>query len=152
MNDVTRRLKECFDESGMSYGELSEKTGIAKSVLQRYVTGRTEKIPLTRMKTIAQALGVPATYIMGWSEKPIESKREEHKAQETTLTDRDLDAIAQRVVSFQSPNSEAPRTVEARIVSFAMDQLPQEERERLLAMFRAMYSNHPELFKREEKQ
>ena len=34
MNDVNRRLKEAFDRSGLSYGELSDKTGLAKSVLQ----------------------------------------------------------------------------------------------------------------------
>ena len=39
-----------------------------------------------------------------------------------------------------------PRTVEARIVSFGMDRLPQEDRERLLAMIRAMYANRPDLF------
>lgn len=38
------------------------------------------------------------------------------------------------------------RTVEARIVSAAMDQLPQEDREKLVAMVRAMYANRPEIF------
>ena len=70
---------------------------------------------------------------------------EERTHGRTTLTDHDLDAIAQRVASVQT-SAAAPKTVEARIVSFGIDQLPQEERERLLNMFRAMYSNHPELF------
>lgn len=43
-------------------------------------------------------------------------------------------------------NDIKPRTVEARIVSFGMDQLPQEDREKLLAVVRAMYSNKPDLF------
>lgn len=42
------------------------------------------------------------------------------------------------------------KTVEARIVSFGMDQLPQEDRETLLNVFKAMYASKPELFKRGE--
>lgn len=71
MSDVNRRLKEAFDRSGLSYGELSDKTGLAKSVLQRYLTGATEKIPLSRMEAIAKALGVSASYIMGWQDDPM---------------------------------------------------------------------------------
>lgn len=39
-----------------------------------------------------------------------------------------------------------PRTLEARIVSGGMDQLPQEDREQILSVIRAMYSKRPELF------
>ena len=42
--------------------------------------------------------------------------------------------------------AERPRTVEARIVSGGMDKLPKEQREQVLAVVRAMFSNHPELF------
>ena len=44
----------------------------------------------------------------------------------------------------------APKTIEARIVSFGMDQLPQEERERIINVLQAMYTNNPDLFKRSE--
>lgn len=40
----------------------------------------------------------------------------------------------------------SPRTIEARIVSGGMDQLPQENREQILNMLRGMYINKPELF------
>ena len=40
----------------------------------------------------------------------------------------------------------APKTRQARIVSGAMDKMPEEERDRILAVFMAMCSNHPELF------
>ena len=43
-----------------------------------------------------------------------------------------------------------PKTIEAKIVSFAMDQLPQEERDRIINVLSAMYTNNPELFKRSE--
>lgn len=42
--------------------------------------------------------------------------------------------------------SDRPRTLEARIVSGGMDKLPKEQREQVLAVVRAMFANHPELF------
>lgn len=42
----------------------------------------------------------------------------------------------------------APKTIEARIVSFGMDQLPQTEREKILFALQTMYANNPELFKK----
>ena len=39
-----------------------------------------------------------------------------------------------------------PRTLEARIISGGVDQLPQDERDRILSVLQAMYSNYPDLF------
>ena len=46
--------------------------------------------------------------------------------------------------------SSAPQTLEARIVSGGMDKLPQEQREQILNVVRAMFIQHPELFNNEE--
>ena len=45
----------------------------------------------------------------------------------------------------------APKTIEARIVSGGMDKLPKEQREQILNVLRAMFSNHPELFQEGEE-
>ena len=39
-----------------------------------------------------------------------------------------------------------PRTLQARIISGGVDQLPQDERDRILSVLQAMYSNYPDLF------
>ena len=39
-----------------------------------------------------------------------------------------------------------PRTLEARIISGGVDQLPKDERDRILSVLQAMYSNYPDLF------
>lgn len=39
-----------------------------------------------------------------------------------------------------------PQTIEAQIVSGGMDRLQKEQREQILAVVRAMFSKHPELF------
>lgn len=49
------------------------------------------------------------------------------------------------------PAVDAPRTIEARIVSGGMDRLPKENREQILGVVRAMFSNHPELFTEGER-
>lgn len=66
MSDISERILPCLKSSGISYAELSVRTGIPKSALQRYCTGITEKIPLDRLKKIANALDIPVTYFLGW--------------------------------------------------------------------------------------
>ena len=48
----------------------------------------------------------------------------------------------------EEEHPQQPRTLEARIVSFGMDQLPQAEREKILQVLQAMYNNNPDIFKR----
>ena len=66
MSELSNRILKLLEEKNISYGELSKRTGIPKSALQRYAMGETEKIPIDRIKTIAKALGVSATYLLGW--------------------------------------------------------------------------------------
>ena len=71
MNDISRRILAHITEKDISYGELSNLTGIPKSALQRYATGETEKIPLDRLQRIADAIGVTAAYLMGWEDPAL---------------------------------------------------------------------------------
>ena len=66
MSDISKRILSIIMEKDISYGELSDKTGIPKSALQRYATGQTEKIPIDRLQIIASALGSTPEYLMGW--------------------------------------------------------------------------------------
>lgn len=70
MSEISERILSIILDKDISYGELSEKTGIPKSALQRYATGQTEKIPIDRLQTIASALGTTAPYLMGWERSP----------------------------------------------------------------------------------
>ena len=65
--DICHRLFVAIEKSGMSYGEIAEKTGIPKSAVHRYATGLTTKIPLDRLQAIARVVGTPAEEIMGWN-------------------------------------------------------------------------------------
>ena len=68
MSEISKRLLQLIEDNDISYGELSKKTNIPKSALQRYATGETEKFPITRIEVIAKALNTTAQFIMGWDE------------------------------------------------------------------------------------
>lgn len=68
MSDISKRILDIILSKEISYGELSDKTGIPKSALQRYATGQTEKIPIDRLEIIARAIGTTAAYLMGWED------------------------------------------------------------------------------------
>ncbi|MBP3649464.1 MAG: helix-turn-helix transcriptional regulator [Clostridia bacterium] len=67
---VMERLAQAFKRSGLSYSEFEKTTGIPKATLQRYVTGKTEKIPMDAMEIMAKALNVDPAYLMGWRNSP----------------------------------------------------------------------------------
>ena len=83
MSDVSDKILRLIESQGVSYGTLSEMTGIPKSALQRYATGETVKIPMPRISEIANALGTTAEYLLGWDEQ----KNQEVSAATENLSD-----------------------------------------------------------------
>ena len=68
---VSDRILKQMKLRGLSYGELSAATGLAKSAIHRYATGQTDKVPTEALEKLARALGVPPAYLTGWeSERP----------------------------------------------------------------------------------
>lgn len=82
MSDIAKRILDTMRARDLSYADLSSKTGISKSALQRYATGNTPKIPMDRMEAIADALGVSPAYLMGW-EDLLSHAREDSSAGRT---------------------------------------------------------------------
>lgn len=46
IEDIRKRLKAAYDNSKITYDKLEAITGIGHSVINRYLTGKTKKIPL----------------------------------------------------------------------------------------------------------
>lgn len=102
---IMERLELAFRKSKMSYLEFEKATGIAKATLQRYVTGKTEKIPMDAVEIMAKALGVSAPYLMGWESQPSDRIHEiseslQHNPKlgllfdrSRKMSERDLDAV-----------------------------------------------------------
>lgn len=66
MSEISEKILELINRNNISYGELSKITGIPKSALQRYATGETQKIPISRLELIAKHLHTTVSYLMGW--------------------------------------------------------------------------------------
>ena len=73
MSEISDRILALILKKDVSYGELSRRTGIPKSALQRYATGDTPKIPLDRIAAIAKALDTTPAYLMGWNSLDLPS-------------------------------------------------------------------------------
>lgn len=64
------RLLTLMKANKMSYNDLAEITHVHKSTLQRYFTGKTQKIPIERLWPIAFALNTTPQYLMNETDDP----------------------------------------------------------------------------------
>lgn len=67
---ISDRIRAQMQLLNLSYGELAEKAGLAKSAVHRYATGLTDKVPTEALEKMARALGVSPAYLIGWEERP----------------------------------------------------------------------------------
>lgn len=58
-----RRLTELMDCQNITYVRLGELTGVAKSSIQRYLTGQTVKIPIDFFEKVAKVTNTPVDYL-----------------------------------------------------------------------------------------
>lgn len=63
---TSKRLRDLIEKSEYSYEQLETLSGVKKSSLQRYASGRTVKIPVDAIEKVAPFLGASASQIMGW--------------------------------------------------------------------------------------
>lgn len=74
------RLQKAVNESALSIREIEKRSGVTRSTIQRYLTGDISKMPVDKFKAIADAIGVPPEYILGWEDAspellPIKKKK-----------------------------------------------------------------------------
>lgn len=92
---ISDNLKIIREKNDLSYAELSQLTGIAKSTLQRYETGTTSKIPLDVIVKISHALKVSPEILLGWSNDTINDQKETKKQQLTPKQESLINKIKQ---------------------------------------------------------
>lgn len=63
--EIFGRIRKQRIRLGISLQELSRRTGLNKSTLQRYETGQIDKLPLERAQLIAKGLETSVEYILG---------------------------------------------------------------------------------------
>lgn len=64
----SERIEAAIQQSRLCYAELERITGISKSALQRYASGKTKKIPVDCIEKIAAATNTSSRYLMGWED------------------------------------------------------------------------------------
>lgn len=58
MSYISENIRRAMFFANMNYNDLSQATGISPATLQRYGSGKTEKIPIDRLLKIASALNI----------------------------------------------------------------------------------------------
>mgnify|MGYP001625658429 FL=1 len=110
--DTASLLRQVFSNSGLSYMELEKRTGIPKSVLQRYAAGETKKIPVDAVERIARALDVSPAYLLGWQESPDEQDDQTPRYESAALDAGE--AAADAAIRLDADSLEILRAVRER--------------------------------------
>lgn len=63
--EILNRMKTRRTELDLSFQDLADRTGLSKSTLQRYETGKTAKLPVEKARLIADALEMPVEQLLG---------------------------------------------------------------------------------------
>ena len=113
------QIREIRIRRGYNQEQLAEMANLNRVTVAKYESGKVEP-GAQALSRIADALEVTVDELLG----------------------RETEELS------NDPQSYVPKTIEAKIVSFDMDQLPFEDRDRILNLLAGMYHNHPNLFKR----
>lgn len=62
---IGQRIKECRKIKKLTLEDIANKTGIAKSTIQRYETGKIGKIKIPVLRSIANALNINPDWLLG---------------------------------------------------------------------------------------
>lgn len=98
MKERFKRVNEAIAESGYTFNELEKITNIPHSTLQRYVSGTTDKIPVTFYEAIAVATKKPIEYLLCFDNEkiaPIESNRDDLVKVINSLSEQEVDDLIQ---------------------------------------------------------
>lgn len=102
-----------------------------------------------QQKELAIIVGVAQPTVSDWEANKKDPSGERLQKLAEYFGVDELVILGKGVIDLShEPPPTAPKTIEARIVSFGMDQLPQEEREKILSILQTMYNNNPDIFKR----
>lgn len=75
--EVGKRIYNRRQELGLTVGELAERLGLAKSTISRYEHGTIEKIKMPVIESIARALGVNPSWVVGKSADKYEKQADD---------------------------------------------------------------------------
>lgn len=123
MTDFGFRLRQSMAEKGISASDLSRASGVGKNLISYYIHGRC-LAKQDKVYLLAKALDVDPGWLMTGYEPDTKELFD--------TIEEDLDKV--------------PVTSEARILAKGIDKLDPEQRAQALAVVKAMFAQHPEIF------
>lgn len=87
---IRNKILDLMKKQDISYGELSKRTKLSKSTLQRYITKDDSKVPIDRLKMIANGLNTTPAYLLGW-------ENEEEMIVMHNVYDKELDNLLNNI-------------------------------------------------------
>lgn len=76
---IAEKIRKIMREHDLSYSELSEMTGISKSSLQSYGSGRSKKVPLSVIQKLTYEFDLPIEYWLDVEDPEAQLPSEDNK-------------------------------------------------------------------------
>ena len=124
-------IRELRKRRGVQQKELSIAIGVSQPTVSDWEKNKNDPSG-ENLKKLAEFFGVDELVIMGKGVIDLTQDTSSH------------DFLTNTVANF-------PKTIEARIVSTGMDKMSKAQRAQVLAVVKAMFINHPELFEEGDK-
>lgn len=109
---IYERIRQLRIDNNMSQDDLARAMGYKDRSMITKIESGKVDISQKKIIAFAKVLGTTPAYLMGWSD------------------------------SGPAAEPDSPKSLEARIISFAVDSMPPEHREKALKMFSAVYSDY----------
>ncbi len=90
---TSERMKARRLKLGLSADDVAKKIGVSRSTYFRYENGDIEKMPLTILKPLAEALRTTPGYLAGWNENEDDSTMRVAAHIEDDVTEEELEEI-----------------------------------------------------------
>ncbi len=135
-------VKELRKKKGIQQKELALEIGVSRPTVSEWESNKKDPSG-DRLKRLAEYFDVDELVILGRGQVSPLFIPEDPKICGKSETEQ----IIQRLLNQLG---QLPKTAEARIVSGAMDKLPKQDRDKILGVVKAMYSEDPELFQSDE--
>ena len=68
---IGEKIRASRESVGLTQEELASMCGTTKQTIYKYEIGKVVNIPLDRLETIADAIGVSPAYLAGWGVQPL---------------------------------------------------------------------------------
>lgn len=114
-------VKELRKKNNIQQKELALIIGVAQPTVSEWETGKKDPSG-ERLKKLAQFFQVDELVVLGLG-----------------------------IGDTVKKDAGVPKTIEARIISGGVDKMTKQQREQVLAVVKAMFVNHPELFEEGDK-